>query len=158
MTLTSRSMEWLSQNRHRSYPVVRDEWREKVSPGSGLDGVLLDALVFNGDADGDETMSVVSVSVGDDSTCVCFDYGGSKFDITVPMGDESGEGSYFAVRGVVRGRGKRGAAVSLVFSSHRYIVGTAGKGTWNLGCRIIPSRVVNLVDGFGVDGIRVNGS
>lgn len=159
MTLTDRSMEWLNQNRHRSYPMARDEWREKVSPESGLDCVLLDALAFDSDARGDETLELVSVSVTQESTSVTMRYGGRSFQVPALTGGEtSGEGSYTTFRVTAQGSGLRAATLSLVFSSHAYILDAVGEGMWNLGCKVLESRVVRVSDGFGVDGISVNGS
>ena len=157
MTLTSKTMNWLNQNRRRSYPVRRDEWREKVSPASGLDGVLLDASVFNNDADGSEEFSIAGVSVSPDRTRVSMKYGETEFSVALSGGGVSGEESFDVRRGALPGEA-RTVTVSLVFSSHAYILSTLGEGTWDLGCRMLQSRVANLSDGFGVDGVSVNGS
>lgn len=159
MTLTDRSMEWLNQNRMRSYPIARDEWREKVSPESGLDCVLLDALSFDSDAKGDEKLELVSVSVTQAATSVRMRYGGREFPVPdLTGGETSGPGSYETFRATVPGAGSRPASVSLVFSSHAYILEAAGEGSWSLGCGVLQSRVVRVSDGYGVDGISVNGS
>ena len=179
MTLTSRSMDWLNQNRHRSYPMKRDEWRKVASPTSGLDCVLLDAQVFNADSTGDETLEMVSVSVvpgsdsssGSDSgsssgsgndeaehTEVAMRYDGNLFVVKLYGGETSGEASFDVKRGSVHGAGIRGASLSLVFSSHAYIKDILGYGTWNAECPVLESRVINLTDGVGVDCVTVNGS
>ena len=158
MTLTSRTMEWLNHNRHRSYPMKRDEWREKVSPESGLDCVLLDAVIFDADAKGDEVLSLVRVMVREADTRVVFSYGGRLFGVRFSGGDESGEGSFKCVRGVVGGSGLRGASVSLVLSSHACIRSVIGDGEWDVNAPVLDSRVIRVSDGMGVDGISANGS
>jgi len=159
MTLTDRSMGWLNQNRMRSYPMVRDEWRKKVSPESGLDCVILDALLFDSDANGDEELELVSVSVTHESTSITMRYGGIEFHVPAMTGGEtSGDGSYSSFRASVQGNGTRAATISLVFSSHAYILGSVGEGHWEIGCRVLDSRVVRISDGMGVDGIYSNGS
>lgn len=158
MTLTSKTMEWLNHNRHRSYPMKRDEWREKASPTSGLDCILLDATLFDPDAKGDESLMVSRVKVAESSTRIAFIYGGRMFGVVLSGGEEIGDGSFERVRGVVEGSGARGASVSLVFSSHAYIRSVVGDGEWKLDSPVLDSRVVRVSDGIGVDGISVNGS
>ena len=158
MTLTSKTMEWLNHNRHRSYPMKRDEWREKASPTSGLDCILLDATLFDPDAKGDESLIVSRVKVAESSTRIAFIYGGRMFGVVLSGGEEIGDGSFERVRGVVEGSGARGASVSLVFSSHAYIRSVVGDGEWKLDSPVLDSRVVLVSDGIGVDGISVNGS
>lgn len=158
MTLTSKTMEWLNHNRHRSYPMKRDEWREKASPTSGLDCILLDATLFDPDAKGDESLMVSMVKVAESSTRIAFIYGGRMFGVVLSGGEEIGDGSFERVRGVVEGSGARGASVSLVFSSHAYIRSVVGDGEWKLDSPVLDSRVVRVSDGIGVDGISVNGS
>ena len=158
MTLTSKTMEWLNHNRHRSYPMKRDEWREKASPTSGLDCILLDATLFDPDAKGDESLMVSRVKVAESSTRIAFIYGGRMFGVVLSGGEEIGDGSFERVRGVVEGSGTRGASVSLVFSSHAYIRSVVGDGEWKLDSPVLDSRVVRVSDGMGVDGISVNGS
>ena len=99
MTLTDRSMEWLNQNRHRSYPMERDGWREKVSPTSGLDCVILDATVFDAAATGDEKLVVESISVSSSETTIVMSYSGRTFTVTLEGGDLSGDGSFEVFRG-----------------------------------------------------------
>lgn len=156
--MTSRLMEWLNQNRHRSYPMARDEWREKASPESGLDCVLLDAMVFDADANGNEALVLESVTVSSSESVVSMSYGGRTFDIHLSGGSESGEGSYECIRGVVRGSGDRGASMTLCLSSHAYIRSTLGDGTWSIGATVLPSRVLRVSDGFGVDSLHTRGS
>lgn len=158
MTLTSKTMEWLNHNRHRSYPMERDQWREKASASSGLDCVLLDALLFDADASGTEVLTVESVVVGEDNTVVTMKYDIHSFSIVLSGGSLDGDGSFDRKVGVVKGIGLRGASVSFVFSSHAFIKNSVGTGTFVLGCLVLPSRVVRLSDGMGIDGISVNGS
>ena len=158
MTLTSKTMEWLNQNRCRSYPMKRDAWRDRVSPVSGLDCVLLDAILFDSDANGDERLILTRISVLENSTRIALKYGDSEFGLVLEGGEESGEGSFECVSGVVQGSGMRGASVSLVLSSHAYIHSKVGEGEWELNCPILESRVVKISDGMGVDGVSVNGS
>lgn len=171
MTLTAKTMEWLNNNRHRSYPMRRDEWREKVSPESGLDCVLLDAIAFNADAKGDEVLELVSVNILPESTIeidgevsvvpehtiVSMKYAGKVFDVTLEGGDTSGEGSYEMSNAIISG-GVRNISISLAFSSHAYIKETIGFGSWSFRCPVLRSRVINLANGFGMDGIATNGS
>ena len=158
MTLTSRSIGWLDHNRRRSYPVERDEWRKKVSPESGLDCVLLDAVLLDADSSGDERLEVLSINVSQDKTVVCMRYGENRFSVDVLDGEESETGDIVVKKGYVAGTGSRAACVSLVFSSHRRILDSAGEGSWTIGARILRSRVVTLSKGSGVDGILANGS
>lgn len=153
MTLTAKTMEWLDQNRRRSYPMEREAWRMMVDPASGLDGVLLDAIVFDASADGTESLYVDSVSVSDDSTTVSMTYGSRQFSVSLSGGSASGCGSYEQVN-----MSSGSARMSFSFSSHAYLLDTVGKGSWKLGCRVLSTRVVTLSDGRGVDSIDVNGS
>lgn len=158
MTLTSSSSEWLSQNRARSYPMDRDEWREKVHPGSGVDCVLLDALAFNSDSSGGESLVFESLAVSPESTNIVMSYGGKQFSVVLTGGETSGDGSFERVRMSAQGTGSRKVTLSLAFSSHAYILEAVGVGRWELGCRVMESRVVGLTDGMGVDGVNTNGS
>lgn len=158
MTLTQNTMEWLNQNRYRSYPFVRDEWRRTISPESGLDCIILDALVLDSDAKGDEVLSLVSVTVSENETVVSMSYGATSFNVTLTGGELSGEGSYDMKRGSVRGSGTRGASLSISFSSHAYIRDRIGEGSWDFGKSVLGSRVVRLSDGMGVDAIASKGS
>ena len=157
MTLTDNSMEWLDKNRYRSYPMERDEWRESFSPQSGLDCVLLDAAVFNADARGDEELEVASVSVGA-STVVSMSYGERSFDLTITGGSTSGSSSFARRLISVGGDGMRQVVMSFVFSSHAYIKDRIGTGSWNIGKKVMRSRIFSLTDGYGVDGISTKGS
>jgi len=168
MTMTAKTMEWLGSNRYRSYPMQRDAWRKKASPTSGLDCVILDALAFNCDSSGGETLELVSIEVAKgsdddgvsvpDHTDVVMSYGGTRFKVTLEGGDESGERSFDVRRGFVKGQGTRGASLSLVFSSHAFICSSIGYGRWDVGCPVLKSRVIGITDGAGLDGIAVNGS
>ena len=158
MTLTDRSMEWLNQNRYRSYPMDRSSWREKVSPESGLDCVVLDATVFDSDSIGSERLVLESVSVYSDRSVVSMSYSGRQFNVSLEGGELDGNGSFESFKGVVQGNGSRRAHVSLVMSSHAYILEHAGKGEWSIGCEMLRSRVVSLSDGHGVDGVATSGS
>jgi len=158
MTLTAKTMEWLNQNRRRSYPMCRQEWRRVVSPESNLDCVLLDAVAFNSDASGSEQMILSSVEISDEETRVRIRYGNEHITITLTGGELSGEGSYECVRAVVKGARSRNASLSASLSSHRYILEAVGTGKWDLECPMLQSRSINLTDGMGVDGISVNGS
>lgn len=156
--MTTKYMEWLNQNRGRSYPMDGSEWRRKASPESGLDCVLLDALIFDADANGDEDLRVKSVTVEAAGTTVVMAYGGREFSVRLEGGDESGEGSYECIKGVVGGSGARGASMTLCFSSHAHIRSAMGDGTWEIGARVLPSRVIRIGGGFGVDAIHTRGS
>lgn len=163
--MTTEMMGWLNQNRHRSYPMIRDEWREKVSADSGLDAVLLDALVFDSDSAKPRELVISKISISRESTTVLFSYGDKTFNINLgDSGDSGSSGSggdeddgFVRMRGIVAGEG-RNAAVSLVFSSHSYLKGLLPDGEWDIGCRVMPSRVISLSDGYGVDRISTNGS
>lgn len=156
--MTSETMEWLNQNRYRSYPMCRDEWREKASPESKLDAVLLDAMVFDCDSSGTRELSVERISVSSDETRVFFKYGGVEFDVALSGGEKSGEGSYERVHGSIDCGGSRRATFSLAFSSHAYIRDVMDEGVRELGCRVLPARVLCMSDGFGVDFVSANGS
>lgn len=158
MTLTTSTMEWLNYNRHRAYPMRRDEWREKASPESGLDCVLLDALAFNSDSAGGEELMLDRVVVGVSQTEVYMSYAGKEFKLTLSGGETSGEGSFECEKIAIPGSGARGASLSLSLSSHLYIKDILGEGEWELGCRVLESRIVRLTNGFGVDAVRTNGS
>lgn len=158
MTLTSRAMEWLDQNRHRSYPMERDGWREKVSAASGLDCVILDVLLFDNDARGDEALFLERVSVERQSTLVAMKYGDIPIVFSLSEGDVSGERSYEFVRGLIKREGAREAFVSIAFSSHRHVLESVGEGTWELGCKVLPTRVARISDGAGIDRVSSNGS
>lgn len=160
MILTTRTMEWLNQNRRRAYPAVRDDWRacSEVAANRDLDSVLLDALVLDADATGDEMLTIESVSVKAAKTVVGFKYGGRSFEIALSGGTESGEGSFVCKKGTVTGSGLVGASISLSFSSHAYLLRALGEGSWTLGCAILPTRVIRLTDGVGVEKVATNGS
>lgn len=171
MTLTSNTMEWLNQNRHRAYPFASEEWRSRVASdgNAGLDCVLLDALVFDADSNGDETLVMESVEVTPDkvkdngavvpgNTVVWFKYGDTRFKVMLSGGDDSGEGSYECYSGALPGNGVVRASVSLALSSHAYIQNAVGAGSWEIGCCVLPTRVISLTDGEGVEKIITNGS
>lgn len=160
MTLTSRSMEWLNQNRHRSYPMSRKEWRDKVPAGSALDCVLLDALVFDSSAKGNEEFRLMSINVKQGSTSVTMKYGDVEFDAEIDGGGVEGEESYECWRGAVKGAGERLIYVSLSMSSHAYMLREIGvmDSPATLNLPVLPARAVKLTVGLGVDGIAVNGS
>ncbi len=158
MILTDRAMKWLDQNRFRSFPMESSEWRKKVSPASGLDRVLLDALLFDAGASGNEELVVESISVSDDDTVVSMSYGGTSFNVVLTFPSPGGGLDYETVRGRLTLADGRSVSISLVFSKHLDILGAVGTGSWNLGCRVLGSRVVRLSDGIGVDEIVSNGS
>ena len=161
MTITEKTMSWLDQNRYRSYPMSRDEWRKKVSPTSGLDSVLLDVTVFDADSVGSETLVLERISVSGGSrgkTEVSMSYGGTPFVIAFSEGSTSGFDSFWKTIGALRGNGIRGASISIVFSSHKYILERVGEGSWELGCPVLMSRVVRLTNGVGVDVVSSRGS
>ena len=158
----TRMEEWLYQNRRRSYPMDREPWRKVVSPESGLDCVLLDALVFDADAKGDEELVLKHIAVSPEGTLVGMRYGSTDFQLTMRGGSVSGEGSVEKVRLLVHGAGERAAFVSLALSSHEYIRSVLGVSSGSerrdFDCRVMPTRVIRLQDGFGVDFFTVNGS
>ena len=156
--MTSDYMEWLNQNRHRSYPMVRDEWREKVAPTDPFDCILLDALVFDSDAGEVKPLLLNRVEVSRGATKVFMEYGGSEIKIVLTEGETSGEGSYERMKCSFGTGGARNAMASFAFSSHAYIRELVNDGTYEFGCRVLPTRVVSLSDGYGVDGISTNGS
>ena len=158
--MTTEMMGWLNQNRYRSYPMARDEWREKVSPDSGLDRVLLDALVFDADAVSGVAGSALvfsRLSVSLEGARAFFTYRDKEVDVDIPSGETSGENSFRRVHVVVAGNG-RNATMSFVFSSYEHIAEFVGLGDFDIGCSVLPSRVLGLSDGYGVDCISTNGS
>lgn len=158
MTLTDRAMKWIDQNRFRSFPMESSEWRKKVSPASGLDRVLLDALLFDAGASGDEELVVESISVTDEETSVSMSYGGTSFNVILALDSEEGGPDYETVRGKLTLSNGRSVSISLVFSKHVDILEAVGKGSWNIACRVLGSRVLRLSDGIGVDEVVSNGS
>lgn len=158
MTLTDRAMKWLDQNRFRSFPMESSEWRKRVSPASGLDRVLLDALLFDACASGDEDLVVESISVTDEETSVSMSYGGTSFNVILALDSNEGGPDYETVRGKLTLSDGRSVSISLVFSKHVDILDAVGKGSWNIVCRVLGSRVVRLSDGIGVDEVVSNGS
>lgn len=156
---SSVASEWLDSNRHRSYPMDTYGWRRVVSPESGLDCVILDAMVFDPSASGGDELVVSGISVSESSTRVSMEYCGIGFDVVLSESAESEGTGSFDVRAMhidTPGGGK--ASAYFVFSRHSSIVDVVGLGEWKIGCRVIGSRVASLNDGVGVDGVRVSGS
>ena len=158
MTLTGQTMEWLNQNRYRAYPLQREPWRKSASADSGLDCILLDALVFDADAVGTPALTFRHVLVNENSTEITLSYDGRQFAISLSGGAISGSSSFALIKGAVSGGGKRNATISLMFSSHAYILSVIGRGEWDVQCDVLPSRVVSINKGYGVDSIVSNGS
>ena len=158
MTLTTRSMEWLNQNRRRAYPPVRADWRRVNRPEAGRDAILLDALGLDADAIGTERLTLVAATVEHDRTTIRLRYGATDFAVALTGGAVSGEGSFACLRGVVRGSGAFGATVTLVCSSHAYLLENLGEGSWTWNCPVLPARVLSLSDGAGVAGVKTHGS
>lgn len=156
--MTSNTMDWLNQNRHRSFPLIRSEWREKVSPESGLDCILLDAVLLDSDASAVRSLMLSSIAISRSATKVSLKYGDEQLEFTLIEGETSGAGSFEVFKCAIRGAGARTATLSLAFSSHAYIKERVSDGIWDIGCNVLPSRVLRLTDGFGVDGIVSNGS
>lgn len=160
MTLTAKTMEWLNQNRHRSYPLNRDEWRALgfTTADSGLDYVLLDALVFDADAIGDEKLVLQKIKVTEEKTVITMSYGKNQFSLELIDNETNDNCLFDNFNGVVKGNGRIGASISLTFSSHQYILSTVGVGEWNIDCSVLKSRVIRVSNGIGVDGLSTNGS
>lgn len=156
--MTSVYTEWLDQNRHRSYPMEREEWRSRVSPESGLDCILLDALVFDSDASSIGTLIFSKVEISRDATNVYLIYRGKTVTITLTEGLSSGEESYERIKLAVDVGGERRITMSLAFSSHAYIRDILSDGVYDLNCSVLPARVISLSDGYGVDALVTNGS
>ena len=159
--MTTEIIGWLNQNRYRSYPLSRDTWREKVSPESGLDRVLLDALVFDCGSHDVKKLVLNRITMSDSDAKVYFSYGDQDFDVVLDGSSAAGSnvdyGSYERVRLSMAGHG-RNAMISLVFSSHSHLVKFLPVGDWDIGCPVMQSRVINLSDGYGVDRMAVKGS
>lgn len=155
--MTSEYMEWLNQNRHRAYPMVRDEWRRKVMPTDPYDCILLDALAFDSDASEVKDLTLDKIEVSRSATKVHVSYGGNQIKLVLTEGDVSGEGSYERIKCVFPGAA-RNVMASFALSSHAYIKELLPDGTYEFGCHILPTRVVSLSDGYGVDRITANGS
>ena len=158
MTLTTRSMGWLNQNRRRAYPLVRTDWRRTNPPEAGRDAILLDAIVLDADAMGTEQLTLVAATVEHDRTTIRLRYGATDFAVDLTGGAVSGEGSFACLRGIVRGSGAFGATVTLVCSSHAYLLENLGEGSWTFDCPVLPSRVLSISDGAGVAGVETQGS
>ena len=155
MTVTDRAIGWLDQNRHRSYPLERDGWRRVASATSGLDCVILDAMLFDQCASGDEEMVLESIQVTQEKTIVTVSYGGVKINVeTLP----DGTGRAYETVNLKFNVGDRKASVTMSFSSHEYILENVGEGIWKFGCRFLKSRCISLSEGSGVSGISSNGS
>lgn len=160
MTITTRTMEWLNQNRERAYPFVRDKWRtlDVVKTTPALDCVVLDAAVFDADAAGDEALVLKSVSVTKDGTTVVFKYGDIDISpIKLPVGTTSGEGSFVCLNGLVE-KSSALVSISISCSSHAYVLEALGEGSWDIGCEVVPTRVMRLSGGTGVCSLSTNGS
>ena len=161
MTITDNTMEWLNQNRYRAYPMRFEEWREKASPESGLDAVLLDVQLFDNRAAGLGDLRLISVDITHERTQVAMEYANSTINLPALTGGEvSGPGSYISLRASIASPTAPDCKISLslVLSSHAYLLDRIGVGHWDIGCRALPSRVVSMTDGAGVDGIITNGS
>lgn len=156
--MTSEYMEWLNQNRYRSYPMIRDEWRQKVSPTDPFDGILLDALVFDSDSSTARDLMLVKVEVSRSATEVFLRYGQRDVKVILTEGQPSGELSYELVKCTFQTSGARNAMASFAFSSHAYLKELLADGVYEFGCRVLPTRIISLSDGYGVDGILTNGS
>ena len=162
--MNSRYMDWLNQNRHRAYPFVQEEWRKYADPESGLDCILLDALVVNAGIDPEPRKlyikSVVSLPA---KTIITINYAGDTTVVEISGGSVDGPESFETLRGSWSHTGGMGCAVpiTLVFSSHEYIysnLGSINRTFPGNGMPLMPSRYVNLTEGHGVSGIQVNGS
>lgn len=242
MTLTTKTMEWLNQNRYRSYPLNRDDWRMITQSRAlpVLDCVILDALVFDPDSNIEATLSLERIKVEKSKTNIVMKYAGEEFSIdlygmltgddfekikslffsqideqmaagssmetagkkllssilnpktesdtliqssyinilgeemfnavksngvfentlknTVRLKNNIDDMSFEPIYGMVKGQGRINASISLIFSSHQYILSNVGEGEWIIGCPILKSRTICLSNGFGVSGIMTNGS
>lgn len=158
MTLTTQAMEWLDQNSRRSYPMERDGWRERVSAQSGLDCVLLDALVVDVGATKTSDCMFESIHVTQDETRVSFSYGDHSFSVLLRGGSEDGDGSIERIRINVYSSDAKSVSATLVFSSHARIVRRVGEGSWTVGARVMPTRVVCVTGSIGVSAVFSNGS
>ena len=160
MTLNTRSMDWLNQNRHRAYPMERDPWRSAVGPESSLDCVLLDAVVFDA-TDGAEgrRLETRRYDVRGDRTEIHFVYGGAPFAVTLHGGEPSGRGSFESCRTSIEVDDSGvPACISLVFSSHAYILENVGERTVAVSAPVLSTRIVRIPHGRGVDGVVTGGS
>lgn len=155
MTVTDRAIEWLDQNRHRAYPFESSGWRAVVPQSSGLDCVVLDALVFDSSSGSVSDFVIESINVTDERTEISMSYSGASFSVNVEPSE--GDRDFETIRFDIDAGG-RNVSASMSFSSHAYILEKVGKGAWEIGCRLLRSRVVSLSDGEGVSGIRTNGS
>ncbi len=158
MTFTEKTMEWLNQNRNRSYPMETYQWRKKVSPESGLDCIVLDATVFDPDSYDSASLVVEGLDVVSDMTTIHMLYRSIGFDVELRGGDLSGEGSFESRRIALNGGWLRPASISISMSSHAYIIDRIGTGSWMLKCPVLDSRVIRMTHGVGVDRIQYNGS
>lgn len=160
MTLDAKSMGWLNHNRFRSYPMEREAWRDAVGAGSPLDCVLLDAVVFDA-TDGSEGRALVMTEcdVGDDHTDARFSYGDIPFSVRLEGGETSGEASFESCRMTLE-VDDSGVPVclSMVFSSHAFVLEAAGRGRRTMRVPAMPSRIVRIPGGHGLDAIHVGGS
>lgn len=172
MTLTTRSMGWLNQNRYRAYPFRNDEGliqtKTDLQSVTGVakeripDCVLLDALVIDTRKESEETSLVATgYTVAADSTQVSFTYGGESFTLTLTGGAISGEKSFNRISGNLMPKGAgwtRPVQISLVFSSHACIHANVAEGTYAFTGTVLPTRIVRFPGGSGIDGLATNGS
>lgn len=162
--MNSRHMDWLNQNRNRAYPLVQEEWRKHVDPESGLDCILLDALVVNAGIDPESRkLYIKSIVTRPTKTTITINYAGENATVEMSGGSVDGPESFETIRGLWSHAEEMGCAVpiALVFSSHEYIYSKLGSFSRTFpdnGIPLMPTRQVNLTEGHGVSGIMVNGS
>jgi len=154
--MTEKTLDWLNHNRFRAYPFVDDEGL--VQDGSRIpDCVLLDCLVTDTRHLGYVPKLVFTeIDVASSRTKVTFTYAGESHSIELD-GTEPAYGNSPSMVKIAGHMGEDLMYMSFVFSSHQYILETAGEGMWRFTGRVLPTRVVS-VTASGVMGVETSGS
>src|SRR5574344_2365210 len=151
--MTSKTEEWLNSNCYRAYPLMNDS-RSAAAVGSGLPlSAILDVFLCDYSSDsGGGSLLLSEIDIGESGTDVAFMYAGKQISVYVPVG----EGMYSAS---VLVSGWDGPAI---------LCGTFSKPSGS-DCmslifpaserpEVIPTRVLRLPGGSGINSILVNGS
>lgn len=156
--MTNKIIDWLNSNRFRAYPFVNDSGI--VIAGSRIpDAVVLDCMVMDtrkGVAD--PRLTFTGITITKEKTVVTFSYDGIHTEYSFSGGESSGDLSFHKVKGrITTDIPENFVDITLVFSSHRYLLDNVGEGIWNFSGLIIPTKIIS-VTASGVSGIVTNGS
>ena len=173
MAFTKRTADWYDENRYRSYPFRNDEGlvikTDNPETWTGVEltrapnCVLLGATVVDtrteASEDSDCILKCSRYVVSEESTSVFFSYSGKNFSFSLVGGEMSGDEAFQTISGELRDEAwSRPVKISLTFSSHAFILSRVPLGTYKFSGTVLPSRVIILPTGSGVDGIVTNGS